>query len=225
MEKKRRQIMNVLIIAAHPDDIELGMGGTLFKLTQKAETIICYHTTSGVYTDIYEKPVRNFSEILETTIKSMAILNLKPENILFNKSTNATDLLVNKKNISEIQKLIIKYKITDIYTHMEKDTYHQDHMATHLIAMAAARRYVNNIYCFESIFNYAEGLMVPNSYIDITDAIEKKCESLRCHKTEYDKFNGEEWIESVIAMAKYRGIQVGVKYAEAFNVKKQLRFV
>jgi LmbE family N-acetylglucosaminyl deacetylase len=216
-------MMNVLVIAAHPDDIELGMGGTLCKLVKVSDNIICYHTTNGVYTDIDEKPVRTFEEIVETTYKSLSLLKMNSENILFNKSTNATDLHVNKKIISDVQKLILKYHITDVYTHMEKDTYHQDHMATYLIAMAAARRYINNIYCFESIFNYADGLMVPNSYVDISDVINLKCDSLRCHKTEYDKFSGEEWIESVKALAKYRGIQVGVKYAEAFSVKKQLR--
>lgn len=64
--------------------------------------------------------------------------------------------------------------------------------------------------------------MTPNYYIDISKYIEKKIESLRIHKTEYDKFGGEKWTESIISLAKYRGIQVEKDYAEAFYVMKYL---
>ena len=212
---------NILAIGAHPDDLELSMGGTIYKLSRASSDIICYHTTNGVYTDIYEEPVREYKEIIDSTTKSLSLLGVKPENIFFNQDTNATELKVNKKIISDIQKIIIDNNITDIYTHMEKDTYHQDHIATHLITMAAARRYINNIYFFECVFNFEE--LVPNSYVDVTDCIDLKCDALRMHKIEYDKFNGEEWIESVKSLANYRGMQIGVKYAESFSVKKQLR--
>ena len=88
--------------------------------------------------------------------------------------------------------------------------------------MASARRYVNNIFLFEIIFNYASGLMIPNYYIEITKFINKKAEALRVHTTEYIKFNGEKWIDSVISLAKYRGIQVYSEYAEAFHLMRYL---
>ena len=217
--------VKLLIIAAHPDDIELSMGGTICKYTNANVEVICYHTTNGVYTDIYNNPVRNFDEILDTTHRSLGLLGVKNENIFFNEDSNATELHINKKVISQIQKIILERGITEIFTHMEKDTYHQDHMQTHLIAMAASHRYINNIYCFESIFNFADGLMIPNTYIDISDSIDRKCESLRLHKTEYEKFKGEAWIESVRSLANYRGIQIGVKYAESFDVLKSVRAI
>lgn len=45
---------------------------------------------------------------------------------------------------------------------------------------------------------------------------------MRIHKTEYDKYGGEKWTESIISLAKYRGIQVEKDYAEAFYVMKYL---
>ncbi len=215
--------MKVLIVAAHPDDIELGMGGTVKELTRKGIFVLCYHTTNGAYTDIHENVVREYAEIVDTTTKSLGVLGVSPDNVLFNSKINATDLKVNKDSISAVQKLILNHQITDVYTHMKIDTYHQDHMATHLISMAATRRYINNIYCFESISNYADGLMLPNSYVDITNSIEEKCKALRFHATEYDKFGKEQWIDSVKSLANYRGLQVRVKYAEAFNIMKQIR--
>ena len=63
--------------------------------------------------------------------------------------------------------------------------------------MASARRYVNNIFLFEIIFNFASGLMLPNYYIDISKYVERKTKALRFHKTEYDKYGEEKWINSI----------------------------
>ena len=127
---------------------------------------------------------------------------------------------VDKEIISELQKFIIDKNIKTIFTHPNPDTYHQDHRAAHNISMASARRYVNNIFLFEIIFNFASGLMIPNYYINVSKFIEKKIEALRFHETEYSKFDGEKWIDSIMSLAKYRGIQVDSDYAEAFYVMK-----
>ena len=213
--------MSILFIGAHPDDIELGCGGTICHFIKRDYEVYCYHLTNGAYTDIEGESVRQTEEILETSKKSLGVLGVKEENIYFT-SIPATQLKVNKSSISDLQKYIIDKQIDTIFTHSDPDTYHQDHRAAHNITMAGARRYVNNIFLFELMFNYAAGLMIPNYYIDSTDYIEKKAESLRCHLTEYNKFGGEEWINSMKSLANYRGIQVGKQYAEAFHVMKYL---
>jgi len=158
---------------------------------------------------------------MNTTKKSLGILGVKEENIFFT-DIPATKLEVNKETISKLQKFIIEKNVKTIFTHPDPDTYHQDHRAAHNIAMASARRYVKNIFLFESIFNFAGGLMTPNYYIDISKFIKKKNEALRRHQTEYSKYDGEKWIESIISLAKFRGIQVGAIYAEAFYVMRYL---
>lgn len=213
--------MGILFVGAHPDDIELGCGGTINYFTEKKEDVYCYHLTNGEYNDIYGNPVRKFDEILETTTKSLGILGVKNENIFFT-DIPATELKPNKEAISKIQKFIINKNITTVFTHSDPDTYHQDHRAAHNITMAGARRYVNNIFLFEIIFNFAAGLMVPNYYIDISRFINNKSEAIRLHKTEYRKYDEEQWIESNISLARYRGMQVGTKYAEAFYLMKYL---
>ena len=213
--------MSILFIGAHPDDIELGCGGTICYYIERKYEVYCYHLTNGVYTDINDSIIRNKDEILETTLKSLNTLGVKKENIFFT-DVNATELKVNKKMISELQKLILMKKVNTVYTHPDPDTYHQDHRAAHNITMAGARRYVNNIFTFELMFNFAGGLMIPNYYIDISKYIDKKMKSLRYHTTEFEKYGGEKWIESFVSLAKYRGMQVNTKYAEAFYVMKYL---
>lgn len=213
--------MAILFVGAHPDDIELGCGGTICYFIEKREEVYCYHLTNGVYSDINGNLVRKFDEIYETTLKSLEILGIKEENIFFT-DTPATQLKINKESISKLQKFIIDNKITSVFTHSDPDTYHQDHRAAHNITMAGARRYVNNIFLFEIIFNFAAGIMIPNYYIDISKYINKKSKVIRLHKTEYQKYDEEQWIDSIISLAKYRGMQVNTKYAEAFYLMKFL---
>jgi len=211
--------LSILFIGAHPDDIELGCGGTICYYTERKYEVYCYYLTNGEYTDINGNDVRNFEEIYNSTKNSLSVLGVKEENMSFNEIP-ATRLTVNKEIISELQRFIIDKNVQMIFTHPNPDTYHQDHRATHNITMASARRYVNNIFFFEIIFNFASGLMIPNYYVDISNCIDKKTEALRYHKTEFDKFEGEKWINSIISLAKYRGIQVGTDYAEAFYAMK-----
>lgn len=213
--------MSVVFIGAHPDDIELGCGGTVCYFVNKGYDVYCYHLTNGTYTDISGNTMRTFEEIIETSKKSLGILGVKEENIYFS-DTPATALKDCKENISELQNYIIDKNTNMIFTHSHPDTYHQDHRAAHNITMASARRYVNNIFLFEIIFNFAAGMMIPNYYINISEYIEKKTQALRFHRTEYNKYNGERWIDSIVSLAKYRGIQVDVDYAEAFHVMKFL---
>ena len=213
--------MGIIFIGAHPDDIELGCSGTICYYIEKQIDIYCYHLTNGVYTDLDGNLVRNKDEIFETSLKSLTTLGVKEENIVYT-NVQATQLKVNKERISELQKFILMKKIDTIYTHPDPDTYHQDHRAAHNISMASARRYVNNIFTFELIFNFAAGLMTPNYYIDISKYIDKKRKALECHMTEYEKYGGEKWLDSIISLAQYRGIQVNTRYAEAFYVMKYL---
>lgn len=213
--------MSILFVGAHPDDIELSCGGAICYFLKKKKDVYCYHLTNGVYSDIEDRTVRDFEEILNTSKKSLGVLGVKEDNIFFT-DIPATQLQVNKNRVSELQKFILEYNINIIFTHPDPDTYHQDHRAAHNITMASARKYVNNIFLYETIFNFAAGLMIPNYYINISEFIEKKKKSLKFHKTEYEKYGGEKWINSIISMAKYRGIQVDVDYAEAFFVMKYL---
>jgi LmbE family N-acetylglucosaminyl deacetylase len=89
--------------------------------------------------------------------------------------------------------------------------------------MAAARRYIKNIYCWESVFSYAEGLFIPNLYIDISQTLDTKTDSMAIHQTEYEKFGGFKILDQITTLAKYRGSQCGCDYAEAFLTLKEVR--
>ena len=60
----------------------------------------------------------------------------------------------------------------------------------------------------------------PTMYIDITPFFEKKCELLRFHKSQMEymaKWASWDLVEYAKIVNRFRGLQCGVKYAEAFT--------
>jgi LmbE family N-acetylglucosaminyl deacetylase len=62
----------------------------------------------------------------------------------------------------------------------------------------------------------------PQVFIDISDTMDKKMEAVSAHNSQYKSF-GELWIEGIKASATYIGFQINVKYAEAFEVVKEIK--
>jgi len=211
----------VLFVGAHPDDIELGAAGTICNLIEQGKEVHCYHTTSGEYKDLNGNPIRDKESVLKETRKSMDILGV--EHLTFGFAP-ATELKFNKLEVSVLQRYILEHKIDTIFTHPIPDTYHQDHQNTHNIVVAASRRYVNNIFLWESVHSFGRGQIIPVAYVDISLHLDNKMDSLRCHTTEYVKFRHDKWVSGISSMAKYRGSQIGVHAAEAFDIIKYILF-
>ena len=52
----------------------------------------------------------------------------------------------------------------------------------------------------------------------LEETIDLKIASLKKHKSEYNKFGGEDWINGVKCRCGFRGYEIGKKYAEAFEM-------
>lgn len=109
-----------------------------------------------------------------------------------------------------------------IYTHWNSDS-HQDHMAVALATITAARENRCALLMYEQTI---PGGIVPwgfraQSYVDITPYMHIKMQSIGMHKSQI-RANGELWVQGVKGRAMYRGYQINVEYAEAFEVVKAI---
>ena len=130
-----------------------------------------------------------------------------------------------------IETEIKKFKPSIIITHNENDL-NIDHMLTFKAVVTATRpstkTFVKSIYCFEtpsSTENNFSKLKVsfnPNLYFDISNYITKKIKLLKIYKKEIKKYPHSRSLEGIKVLAKYRGTQIGVKYAEAFYLLRKL---
>jgi|TARA_R110002074_G_scaffold37403_1_gene101523 N-acetylglucosamine malate deacetylase 1 len=214
--------MNVMAIGAHPDDIEFGCGGTLLKHHRDGDNIIYVCMTNTESVDATTgKTIRSKEQLKEETKKATEKLKVKYLEYL-----PFTDLHVpfNFESVSKLESLIKKYEVDIIYTHWAGDS-NQDHISTFKTTMAAAR-YVRNVYCYEQIPipRHTENQMRINHYVDITDIFKDKIIAAECHKSQFKKYNntGFDVKENLKTLAKFRGIQANCKYAEAFQIIKQV---
>ena len=65
-----------------------------------------------------------------------------------------------------------------------------------------------------------ENVFRPQLYIDITETLELKSNALDCFHSQKNNRCGNLWIDAVVGRCSYRGYQMNVKYAEAFEVVK-----
>ena len=105
-----------------------------------------------------------------------------------------------------------------IFTHHPFDT-HQAHVGVSNATIAAARRR-NTVFFYEPITPSGRSYVAfkPGLYVDIEDTIDQKKDSLREHKSEYNKFGAEDWVTGIECRCGFRGYEIGKKYAEAFEI-------
>lgn len=200
--------MNILVFGAHPDDIEIGMGGTLVKFSKKGNNVKGYVATLPDEKEGRIKEAQISADILGIDIKLLDM--------------NFDELYHNRKIVEIIDSIIVEFKPDMVFTHWNKDS-HQDHNALTRGVIAATRKNNCSVYMYEQTL---PGGIVPYSFqaqmfIDISNEIEEKLSSISAHKSQLVR-NGDEWINGVKGRAMYRGNQINVKYAEAFQVIKYI---
>lgn len=212
---------NILAIGAHPDDIEFGCYGTLKKHIDNGDTVTMIVMTQSDVVDSYTNAVtRNKQESID---ESKCSANLLDAELIFGPFTD-TKIPFDGESVGFIEKIIKERNIDIVYTHWAGDT-HQDHINT-LNATMAAARFVKTVLCYEQVPlpRITTTHPVANYYVDITDTLDLKLKACKCHKSQIEKFKraGHDMIDNIKTLARFRGIQSNVQYAEAFNILKMV---
>lgn len=168
--RRAKDVKIVLAIGAHPDDVEIGCGGTLALHRSKGDVInILTLTLGGIGGD----PEVRKAEAEEAAKKQGANLFLK--------NLRDTKITEGVKTIQLIEEAIEVLKPTHIYTHSAHDM-HKDHRNVHLATLPAARQ-VSNICCYQSPSSSVN--FKPNLFIEIYgEFLDKKLEALACFKSQ-----------------------------------------
>jgi len=221
--------MKVLAIGAHPDDIELICAGTMAKFKkQGAEIFMCHVCDGNKGSKVYK------SDELAKIRRNEAIESAKligASSIWAGISDGEVVLdLDSRKKIVEV----IRQTAPDlIITHSPND-YHADHINTSRLVFEAT--YLAGLVLWDSKYPAPEKLpylyymdtiagvnFMPDEYVDISETIEIKIEMMMKMQSqlgwlkEMHNVNSDEFIRTV---AKFRGFQAGVEYAEAFVQQK-----
>jgi len=195
--------MIVMFIGAHPDDIELGAGGTLLKHLRRGDKVIYVVLSKG------EKggdPKEREKELLEV----INYLKISDYYIFDFPDTRFYERFIEIKDA--LEDLIDKYKPDRIYTHSLSDP-HQDHRTT-AEAVRIAGRKVKQILSFWAPLTYNN--FHPSYFINISEVIEEKIKILEFYRSQ----NHKDFLkrEVILGINKYYGFINGVDYAEGFEI-------
>jgi LmbE family N-acetylglucosaminyl deacetylase len=117
--------------------------------------------------------------------------------------------------INCLEQYASKYQPDIVLTHSINDT-HQDHRRVAWLAMSSFRN-VPKVLAFETP-RVRPAAFLPTYFVNITGCVDKKWEALRCHVSQNEK----RYLayESTVNLASFRGSQVGIAAAEAFEIVK-----
>lgn len=227
--------LDILAFGAHPDDVELGCGGTLLGAIAEGKKVGVIDLTKGELgtrgtTSQRLKEAQLASEVLGLTIR---------ENLGM-----ADGFFVNdKEHQFAIIETIRRFQPTIIFCNAPEDR-HPDHgRAASLVEDAAFLSGLTKIQTTHNgvpqdawrptqVFHYIQSRsLTPNFVVDISAHMEKKMESILAHSSQFYDPNSKEpetfisgtaFLEFVKGRAKELGQQIGVQYAEGFITKKLL---
>lgn len=203
--------MNVLAIGAHFDDVELGCGGALAKHIENGDKVIIFTATSSEFSNQQGEILRDREIASKEGIKAAEILGAE----LIVGDMNTFYLEYEEEVNAKLVKIIESKKIDLIYTHWDKDVHH-DHRNLALATIHAAK-HVNKILMYRSNWYLSEEIFRKDFFVDISQTWDKKEQAILAYESEIKRV-GLKWIDYFKMDAKMNGLQMGVEYAEGFQL-------
>ena len=202
-------IENVLILAPHTDDGELGLGGTIHKLISIGKNVayVAFSTAEQSVPEGFPK------DILKTEVKNATLrLGIKPDNLIIY-SYQVRKLNYVRQEILEELISICKNNKYDLVFIPSMHDIHQDHTT---VAQEGLRAFKNTtILGYELIWNNLT--FNTQCFVKLQQSdIEAKITALK----EYHSQGKRDYLSEdfIYSLAKARGVQAGCEYAEAFEV-------
>jgi bacillithiol biosynthesis deacetylase BshB1 len=227
--------LDILVIAAHPDDAELACSGTIAAHISKGYKVGILDLTKG------EMGTRGTPEIrIQESEEASKILGISVRENLGFKDIFFKD---DDSHRLEIVKIIRKYKPEIVLANAVTDR-HPDHgkgsaLASNACFMSGLRKIETAIdgnnqdpWRPKYIYHYIQNNFIkPDFIVDITDFWEVKIESIKAFRSQfYDPNNKEpqsfissaEFLDFVEARSREYGHSIMVKYGEGFTVERTL---
>ena len=200
---------NVFVLAPHTDDGELGAGGTIAKLIESGANVFYFAFSTaeeslakGLPEDILNTEVIEATDRLGISKKNVIIYNYQVRKLNYVRQEILEDLILHKNRL--FPDLVLMPSLNDI---------HQDHAT---IAREGLRAFKNTtILGYELIWNNLT--FDTTSFVNLEKRhVQAKVDALAA----YESQNTRAYMSSdfIFSLAQTRGVQIGVEYAESFEV-------
>jgi N-acetylglucosamine malate deacetylase 1 len=201
--------LKVMVAGGHPDDPESGCGGTIARYTDLGREVVILYLTRGEA----GIPGKSHDEaaVVRTAECQRACGILKARPMFAGQIDGSTE--VNPERYSQFWKLVEAERPDLVFTHWPIDT-HPDHRAASLLVYDAWLRSGRKFALF--YFEVEQGSQTqdfrPTHYVDITSTESRKRTACFAHASQ----NPAEFYALHDMMNRFRGMECGARYAEAF---------
>ncbi|BAW97778.1 LmbE-like protein (plasmid) [[Synechococcus] sp. NIES-970] len=226
--------MNVLVVAAHPDDEVLGCGGTIAKHVCQGDQVHVIILAEGATS----RDNQRNREKRQTELSDLAKAAHEANNILGVTSLTLHDFPDNRIDscdlldvVKVIEQAVKKYSPEIVYTHHRGDL-NIDHQLIQQAVVTAIRPLPDNpvktLLFFEVPsstewqIQHAVSVFSPNWFINISETISLKLKALEAYHSEMRSYPHPRSLEAVEYLAKWRGATVGFNAAEAFVLGRKI---
>ena len=207
--------MNILILAPHPDDESIGMGGTIKKLSKKNNIHLCVLTDGVVFDSSGRKMILKRKDACKNSGKILGISNYTFLDFPVMKLDSVSHLEINR----ELEKIIKKFNPKIVYTTSRHDI-NKDHRIAFESTLVVTRPQSSNVkqvFSYEVTGSTINGFL-PTIFEDISQEFKYKIKSIKMYTSEIRSFPHPLSLKAIENLAIQRGIESGIKKAEGFEV-------
>ncbi len=228
--------LDVLAIAAHPDDVELSAGGTLIKLAQQGYKTGILDLTRG------EAGTRGTPEIRAfEAARAAQLLGLSMRE---NLDLGDAHLWANEESRTKLVRVLRRWHPRLVLTQHGDDP-HPDHAHTAQLVREAA--HLAGVAKYDAKAKLAQAserwrpncvahflfprTLAPTFVVDISASFTRKWDAIRAHTSQFfnpknkdvqSRVSSEQFLREMDARDRYFGALIGVAYGEAFFVREAL---
>ncbi len=231
-------MVDILAIAAHPDDVELNIAGTLLKASDAGQSFAICDLTQG------ERGTRGSMKLRQAeSDRANKVLGIDPEQ-RWNLDIPDGDIRLTEENRLKVVRAIRHFRPKIILFPWERDR-HPDHENTNKLVREAyfdaglthiktsferkqqEPHRPHQMYTFFQAYEEQ-----PDFIVDISDQFERKLKAIAAYSTQFTVpgqsndlseeketfISGTDFMEFIIARMRHWGFMIGAKYGEAYNV-------
>jgi len=199
----------VLAIGAHPDDLELAIGGMLARLSRESARVVMAVVSIPADYETRRAEAERAAEILGCELR-----------FLMDGECRRIDDIKNYQLVGMLDALVRELQPAAVLTHSANE-FHRDHVAVHNACISTQRLKAFDFFHFNpTMCRPVPVEFHPRAYVDITDSIDLKMKSIEAHASQF----GSRGLDSEMYrdLARLTGRMVGVKYAEGLDVSRML---
>jgi LmbE family N-acetylglucosaminyl deacetylase len=220
--------MNILAVGCHPDDLEIGCGGTLARYAREGHRVTMCIVANGNMGHAVIQPAQLRAIRAAEIQRAGAILGATE---VVSLDVDDLDVDSNKaETVNKLVDLVRRIQPDAIITHPVED-YMKDHVEVgrlvfdasfsasvpHYLTATPGVAKITPLYYMDTV---AGVNFIPTEYVDVSVDVETKLLALNCHESQikwmYDH-DGIDFLDFVRTVAKFRGQQCSVAYAEGFR--------